>query len=131
MLQLKESERRQLGREVGVVWVDDVENPDYVRELVINWADTRQGPIHWDGAGRMIGYSVLAADTPNNGHPCCFTRRVFVLYSRDRDSDPNGLYETGAPCEAVDPRTVRPCHCGVITDRAWAGGSSNPCGDSR
>ncbi|MGW0665196.1 DUF6009 family protein [Streptodolium elevatio] len=31
-----------------------------------------------------------------------------VAAPHDRDQDPDGLYATGAPCEAVDPRTISP-----------------------
>jgi hypothetical protein len=37
-----------------------------------------------------------------------FTRRLFFLKDYDRDSDPTGIYQIGEPCEAIDPRQVRP-----------------------
>jgi hypothetical protein len=37
-----------------------------------------------------------------------FTRRLFFLKDYDRDSDPTGIYQTGEPAEAVDPRKVEP-----------------------
>jgi len=36
----------------------------------------------------------------------------------DRDSNSAGIYGYGTPCEAVDPRTVKPKVAGELTARA-------------
>jgi hypothetical protein len=91
-------EDRALRHEVEIVWEEDVSNLRYVRELVGTWHPNRKRIGKWQGAGRRVGYSVLAPDAPRHGSR--FLRREFWL--RDTDG-PNG----GA-AEAVDPRTVRP-----------------------
>ncbi|MFI9190476.1 DUF6009 family protein [Streptomyces californicus] len=50
-----------------------------------------------------------------------FTRRVFWVKEHDRSEQPDGAYSSGAPSEAVDPRTVAPRVCGELTERAWGG----------
>ncbi|MEU9132584.1 DUF6009 family protein [Kitasatospora sp. NPDC048540] len=47
--------------------------------------------------------------------------------TRDRDEQPQGLYATGAPSEAVDPRTVAPRVEGYRTERSEGGSASQPC----
>lgn len=39
----------------------------------------------------------------------------------DRDCEPRGLYATGAPAEAVDPRTLAPCGKGRKSERSEGG----------
>jgi hypothetical protein len=107
----------RLQHEVGIIWVEDITALDYVREDLWTWCASRQQRPPWDGHdGRMIGYGVLAADAPHNGYPGQFSRRVFWLNTHDRDS--GRMYLTGAPMEAVDPRTVAPGVPGVLTDHA-------------
>lgn len=108
-------------REQSIVWEEDIDDLDYVREFVVE-ANTRQRPVPWgdNREGRRVGYAVLFADSRNDGRPGTFNRRVFFLKDYDRDSDPEGPYsDYGAPSEAVDPRTVAPGVPGTITDRAW------------
>ncbi|WP_229822945.1 DUF6009 family protein, partial [Streptomyces netropsis] len=50
-----------------------------------------------------------------------FRRRVFWLLPHDRDSNPDGLYVTGAPAEAVDPRTLAAGIKGGKTERSEGG----------
>jgi Family of unknown function (DUF6009) len=69
----------------------------------------------------IVGYTELQADFRDNSLPGMFHRRVFWVKSYDRCCEPTGTYETGAPAEAVDPRTVQPGVEGELTDRAWAG----------
>ena len=105
-------------REERIVWDEDVDVLDYVRETVA-LAGTRGRPVPWRGEGRRVGYAVLAPDAENNGSPGRFLRRVFFLKDYDRDSDPGGTYSHGAPSEAVDPRTVAPGVPGKLTEAAW------------
>lgn len=105
--------------EDGIVWTEDISRLDYVREVVDETAATRRRPLPWRGPGRRVGYSVLAADAPNNGMPGMFTRRIFWVNDHDRSEQPNGVYRTGTPSEGVDPRTVAPGVRGELTDRAW------------
>jgi hypothetical protein len=107
-------------QEESIVWDEDVSRLDYVREIELS-AYARRRPTPWHGEGRRVGYTVLGADAHNDGYPRAFQRRLFFLKKHDRDSAPDGVYSLGAPCEAVDPRTIRPGYRGVLTDRAWGG----------
>ena len=104
--------------EDSIVWLEDVDRLDYVREVDEFYAHNRARPVKWRGAGRLVGYAVLKPDAPSR-HPGSFVRRVFWVAKHDRDSEPEGTYRTSAPCEAVDPRTVRPGYRGELTERAW------------
>ncbi|MFE2867253.1 DUF6009 family protein [Embleya sp. NPDC059259] len=105
--------------EDGIIWTEDIEALDYVREHVDMLTGTPRRPVAWRGPGRRVGYSVLRADAPRNGAPGRFTRRVFWVKEHDRSEQPDGVYKTGAPSEAVDPRTVAAGVFGSLTDRAW------------
>lgn len=94
--------------EIQIVWDEDVQGLDYVRELITPSTRTRREPIPWYGPGRRVGYSVLAPDAPNNGHRRRFTRRVFWVASCDRSESPSGPYAVECPPGAVDPRSIAP-----------------------
>ncbi|WP_254898186.1 DUF6009 family protein [Kitasatospora sp. NA04385] len=53
-----------------------------------------------------------------------FRRRVFWLLPHDRDTEPESLYATGAPSEAIDPRTIAPTIKGDKTERSQGGPAS-------
>lgn len=110
-----------IAHETEIVWTEDIERFDYVREYLDQCAGTRRRPVRWDRRGRLVGYAVLAADAPNNGNPGYFNRRVFWVSEDDRSERPDGKYEVGAPAEAVDPRTVAPGVWGQMTERASGG----------
>jgi Family of unknown function (DUF6009) len=108
--------------EESIVWKEDIEHKDYVRQLIVVDARSRKRPIPYRGNGRMVGYSVLRDDAKSEETGFkgirYFHRRVFFLTDWDRDSQPEGTYQTGCPMEAVDPRTVKPGKFGKQTDRA-------------
>jgi hypothetical protein len=106
--------------EDSIVWERDPRAMDYVRQVIVV-APRRRGPIKW--ARNRVGYAELRPNAPNNGYPGRFYRRVFYLRDHDRPNNPSGVYRTGSPVEAVDPRTVRPGVPGLLTDRAWYGES--------
>ncbi|MET9597430.1 DUF6009 family protein [Streptomyces sp. NPDC006459] len=105
--------------EESILWTEDTDSLDYVREYLEVNAGTRRRPVPWRGPGRRVGYSVLKADAPSLAVPGKFARRVFWVKEYDRSEQPTGTYETTAPSEAVDPRTVAPGVWGELTDRAW------------
>jgi hypothetical protein len=116
----REARGANLADEAEIVWEEDPSNFDYVREYALTTCG-RKRIAKWTGEGRRVGYAVLRPDAPHDFHfPGRFTRRIFFLKDHDRDSQPNGLYNTGAPCEAVDPRTISPGVPGRLTTRAWA-----------
>lgn len=109
-----------LSHEIAIVWDEPIEKLQYVREVIQHHAGTRQRPVPWNGSGRRVGYAIL--DKKATGHLRGYwARRVFFLNEGDRDTDPDGCYKTGAPCEAVDPATVAPGKPGELTERAWGG----------
>lgn len=73
-------------REERIVWEEDIDRLDYVRETQER-AGTRQRPVPWLGEGRWVGYAVLASDAENDNRPGVFERRVFFLKDYDRDRE--------------------------------------------
>ncbi|MGP9021136.1 DUF6009 family protein [Streptomyces sp. BR1] len=110
---------KALEYEDEIVWTEDIQRFDYVRQSLEPSVSTRRRPVAWRGAGRRVGYSVLRADAPSSDVPGRFVRRVFWIKEHDRSEQPNGTYKTTAPSEAVDPRTVAPRVWGELTERAW------------
>lgn len=103
-----------------VVWLENPEHLDYVRQALDKTA-RRRGKPRYARDGRMVGYTELdehAEADPDSGLQL---RRVFFLLPHDRDTDPNGVYHQGAPGEAIDPRTVEPRRVGAKTPRSQGG----------
>ncbi|MEU5985057.1 DUF6009 family protein [Streptomyces sp. NPDC047434] len=117
------SRPEDIRHEDEIVWTEDVDSFDYVRETLVDGVGTRRRPVSWRGqVGRRVGYAVLKKDAPSNQDaPGMFARRVFWVKEHDRSEQPDGAYSSGAPTEAVDPRTVAPGVCGELTERAWGG----------
>lgn len=107
--------------EEEIVWTENIDSFDYVRETLVNDAATRRRPVSWRGQGRRVGYAVLKKDAPSPDAPGRFSRRLFWVKEHDRSELPDGVYSSGAPTEAVDPRTVAPRVPGELTERAWGG----------
>jgi hypothetical protein len=104
-----------------IVWVEDISRLDYVRESNYDTFSSRaRRPAKRDYPGRLVGYSELKPEAEPEA-PGYFRRRVFWLKDYDRDSEPGGVYRTGTPSEAVDPRTVAPNVRGHQTARSWGG----------
>ncbi|GGP89413.1 DUF6009 family protein [Streptomyces melanogenes] len=114
----------EISHETEIVWLEDVSALDYVRQSLDRLATRRSKPAyHRDG--RMVGYALLgpsAKPSPSSG---TWRRRVFWVLPHDRDSEPTGLYATGAPAEAVDPRTLAPGSKGRKTERSEGGPPSS------
>ncbi|MFE9684039.1 DUF6009 family protein [Streptomyces sp. NPDC002701] len=110
----------EISQETDLVWLEDVTDLDYVRQS-LDRLPTRRGkpPYHRDG--RMVGYALLGPGAKASRSSGTFRRRVFWLLPHDRDSEPEGLYATGAPAEAVDPRTIRARVKGYKTERSEGG----------
>ncbi|MEU9646227.1 DUF6009 family protein [Streptomyces sp. NPDC048188] len=103
--------------EEEVVWLENPENLDYVRQA-LDKTKRRNTQPHYARDGRMVGYALLdnnAEPDPDSG---LYKRRIFFLLPHDRDSLPHGLYSEGAPGEAVDPLTVEPKKPGAKTPRS-------------
>jgi hypothetical protein len=112
--------RRGLEYEDGIIWTEDIQDFDYVRQTIVTSVATRRRPVPWRGPGRRVGYSVLSRDAPSDEATGKYVRRVFWVKPYDRSEAPDGMYKSTAPSEAVDPRTVAPGAWGELTERAWS-----------
>ncbi|MCX4970588.1 MULTISPECIES: DUF6009 family protein [unclassified Streptomyces] len=110
--------------ESELVWLEDVSVLDYVRQS-LDRLPTRRGRPAYHRDGRMVGYAVLGPQAKASRSSGTFRRRVFWLLPHDRDTDPEGLYATGAPAEAVDPGTLTVCTKGYKTERSEGGPPSS------
>ncbi|MGW1871415.1 DUF6009 family protein [Streptomyces mauvecolor] len=115
---LNESELRH---EATVVWLEDPDNLDYVRQALDKLA-RRRGKPRYERDGRMVGYTELdphAEADPDSG---LYRRRVFFLLPHDRDTEPHGVYQVGAPRRSHrPPRTLEPRRVGEKTPRSQRG----------
>ncbi|MEV0604508.1 DUF6009 family protein [Streptomyces sp. NPDC050315] len=113
-----------LTHEVDLVWLEDTDALDYVRQSLDRLSGRRRKPAyHRDG--RLVGYAILGPEAKPSRASGTYLRRVFWLAPHDRDQQPKGLYETGAPSEAVDPRTLQPGVKGYKTERSEGGPASD------
>ncbi|MFG2503297.1 DUF6009 family protein [Streptomyces sp. NPDC048441] len=111
-----------LAQEAEVVWLENTEDLDYVRQA-LDKVNTRKGKPRYERDGRLIGYSNLAPTAPRSADSGLFARRTFYLLPHDRPNRPNDPacpYRVGSPLEAVDPRTVGAGKVGVKTPRSQA-----------
>jgi hypothetical protein len=107
----------EISHEIALVWLEDVDDLDYVRQS-LDRLPTRCGKPAYHRDGRMVGYAQLGPCAKPSRASGTFRRRVFWLLPHDRDSDPGGLYTSGVPAEAVDPRTLAPAVKGHKTERS-------------
>ncbi|MDX3763407.1 DUF6009 family protein [Streptomyces sp. AK02-04a] len=112
----------EISHEAELVWLEDVNGLDYVRQS-LERLPTRRGRPAYYRDGRMVGYAQLSPKARSSRSSGTFRRRVFWLLPHDRDSVPDGLYASGAPAEAIDPRTLAPGDKGRKTERSEGG----PC----
>ncbi|WP_103533260.1 DUF6009 family protein [Streptomyces sp. SM11] len=110
----------EISEEDTLVWLEDVSPLDYVRQS-LDRLPNRRGKPAYHRDGRMVGYAVLRPGARASRSSGTFRRRVFWLLPHDRDTDPKGLYATGAPAEAVDPATLAPRAKGHKTERSEGG----------
>lgn len=110
-------EPHEIEHETDIVWLEDVDPLDYVRQS-LDRLPRRAGKPAYHRHGRLVGYAVLGPAAKASRASGTFLRRVMWLAPHDRDQDPEGLYATGAPSEAVDPRTISPGVRGDKTDRS-------------
>ncbi|GGY05940.1 DUF6009 family protein [Streptomyces minutiscleroticus] len=106
--------------EADVVWLEDPDGFDYVRQA-LDKTKRRNTKPPYARDGRMVGYAVLGEEAEPDPDSGLYKRRVLFLLPHDRDNDPDGLYQEGAPGEAVDPRTIEPGKPGAKTPRSQRG----------
>ncbi|MEU6610967.1 DUF6009 family protein [Streptomyces shenzhenensis] len=114
----------EISHETELVWLEDVDSLDYVRQS-LDRLPTRRGRPSYHRDGRMVGYALLGATAKPSRQSGTFRRRVFWLLPHDRDSVPDGLYAKSAPAEAVDPHTLAPRTKGYKTERSEGGPPSS------
>jgi hypothetical protein len=114
--------------ESQIVWLEGIENLDYVREEVTEYAARRTGSPFRKGyhlPTRLVGYSELLPSTKSG--PYGFKRRYFLIKPHDRFYQPDwdrgkaDTYKTGAPVSGVDPRSVEPNVKGRKTPKSELG----------
>ncbi|MBV2353846.1 transcription factor [Streptomyces sp. J2-1] len=110
----------EISHEAEIRWLEEIDGLDYVRQS-LDRLPTRTARPAYHRPGRMVGYALLVVGARSSRSSGTFRRRVFWLLPHDRDSAPAGLYETGAPAEAIDPRTLAPCVKGYKTERSEGG----------
>ncbi|MDX3434330.1 DUF6009 family protein [Streptomyces sp. ME01-18a] len=110
----------QLTGEREVVWLEEVDVLDYVRQA-LDKVNTRCGKPRYERDGRLVGYSNLGPNVDRDENSGLFARRTFFLLPHDRPNDPFGPYQVGAPGEAIDPRTIEPGKVGIKTPRSQQG----------
>jgi hypothetical protein len=114
----------EIVHETELVWLEDITDLDYVRQS-LDRLPTRKGRPAYHRDGRLVGYAQLGPDAKSSRSSGTFRRRVFWLLPHDRDTEPDGLYSTGAPAEAIDPRTLAPGSKGRKTERSEGGPPSS------
>lgn len=105
-------------RESCIIWLEDIDQLDYVREAWFLTSGHLGEPTQDEAPprARVVGYAVILLSTMRNAPPL-FWRRVFYLRDYDRDTTPEP-FDMTAPHIAVDPRTVAANVCGLLTERA-------------
>ncbi|MFF9490418.1 DUF6009 family protein [Streptomyces sp. NPDC014676] len=109
-----------LTHEEHVVWLENLDTLDYVRQALDKTSRRRNKP-RYARDGRMVGYAELSDDAQADPDSGLYRRRVFFLLPHDRDTLPEGIYREGAPGEAVDPRTIKVRKVGEKTPRSQSG----------
>ncbi|WP_338704096.1 DUF6009 family protein (plasmid) [Streptomyces sp. Q6] len=117
-------EPSQIAHEQDLVWLEDIDALDYVRQS-LDRLPTRRGKPAYHRDGRMVGYATLSQEARASRASGTFLRRVFWLLPHDRDQQPDGLYASAAPSEAVDPRTLSASTKGYKTERSEGGPPSD------
>ncbi|GAA4978271.1 DUF6009 family protein [Yinghuangia aomiensis] len=110
-------EAQELQHETDIVWLEDITPLDYVRQS-LDRLPRRGGKPAYHRPGRLVGYAVLGPSARPSRASGTYLRRVIWLAPHDRDQEPDGVYCTGTPSEAVDPRTIRPGERGTKTERS-------------
>lgn len=113
-----------LVHETELVWCEDIADLDYVRQSLDRVPSRKRKPPYHRG-GRMVGYATIGPEAKASRASGTHLRRVFWLAPHDRDEEPDGLYATAAPSEAVDPRTLHPGIKGYKTERSEGGPASD------
>ncbi|MFC7472425.1 DUF6009 family protein [Actinomadura keratinilytica] len=112
----------QLVHESTLVWLEDPDNFDYVRQALDKTGSAQASPA----TPATDAWSATPNSTakPTQARTAASSSAAPSSSSHDRPDDPEGPYEVGAPGEAVDPRTLQPKRVGEKTPRSQ--GESKP-----
>jgi len=100
-----------LAYEASIVWLESVDDLDFVRAQFVNYCTHRRNALVPEGKGRVVGYSRLTPDARTNPNTGYYTRRVFFL----RDGEDGRVAEgESAPKGTVRPQSIRPSVFGEL-----------------
>jgi pSer/pThr/pTyr-binding forkhead associated (FHA) protein len=99
-----------LSREAAIVWLEDIRNLPFVRQLLVRQCKSRRGKLDLPGDEQLIGYAKLIKGTAADPETGRYSRRVFYLRPEDRAA----IREGNIPREnhVVDPVTILPSQPG-------------------
>lgn len=99
-----------LSREAAIVWLEDIRNLPFVRQLLVRQCKSRRGKLDLPGDEQLIGYAKLIKGTAADPETGRYSRRVFYLRPEDRAAVRDG----NIPQEnhVVDPATILPSQPG-------------------
>jgi hypothetical protein len=117
-----------LAFEKSILWLQPIQDLDFVRVGWVRNAQSRRGPLYVRGVGMMLGYAKLTTDAPRDSNTMSFSRRLFYLTEDDLQLNANQI-----PPGAYSPHTILPGVMGTAPalkdlDRgypAWIGRSSD------
>ena len=94
--------------ESRIVWLRDPLQFTYLRESVIH-SNRRRGKIRFPigDLAFVVGYSEISPNRKPAWPYYGWDRRIWWLKTYDHDLDPDGVYKTGGPYEAVDPASIK------------------------
>lgn len=101
---LNESDLRH---ENAVVWLENPDDLDYVRQALDKTA-RRRGKPRYERDGRMVGYTELDAHAEADPDSGLQLRRVFFLLPHDRDANPEGPISKAPPAKPSTPAPSNP-----------------------
>lgn len=94
---------KPLAFERSIVWLEPIDELDFVRVAYVRNATSRRGPLYVRGVAMVLGYSKLTVDAPRNPETKNFTRRLFYLKEEDLFLNLNQI-----PAGVIDPKTILP-----------------------
>lgn len=105
------TEWNPLAYEASIVWLEDVSELDYLRAQWVDYCQGRRNELIPESKGRILGYSRLTVDAPQNPRTGYYTRRVFFLLDGE-----NGKVGPGQkpPDGTVDPNSILPSVFGLL-----------------
>jgi hypothetical protein len=111
-----------LSREAAIVWLEDIAELPFVRQLLARQCKSRRGKLDLPGDEHLIGYAKLIKGTRADPETGKYARRVFYLRPDDRSAIRDG--HVPADKHVVDPATILPTKAGKKPATAADGSAS-------